>query len=84
MKKGLSALALVAFWLGCFSPLWAFDEQLAKNYEKFFAGYSGKNLNVALGMLEPYDTTIRGDQKGKEHARQSDNISYHFTVAYLM
>ena len=55
MKKGLSALALVAFWLGCFSPLWAFDEQLAKNYEKFFAGYSGKNLNVALGMLEPYD-----------------------------
>ena len=55
MKKGLVALIVAAFAVCFFSLSWAFDEQLAKNYENFFADYSGKNLNVALGMLEPDD-----------------------------
>jgi rhodanese-related sulfurtransferase len=51
MKKVLVIAMIVAF----FTSSWAFDEQRAKNYEKFFADYADKNLGDALGMVEPDD-----------------------------
>jgi rhodanese-related sulfurtransferase len=51
MKKVLVIAMIVAF----FTPSWAFDEQRARNYEKFFADYADKNLGDALGMVESDD-----------------------------
>jgi len=55
MKKGLFALIVVGFVACLFSPSWAFDEQLAKNYEKFFADYKDDKLVSALGMVKPIE-----------------------------
>jgi len=38
-----------------FSSIWAYDSQLAKNYEKFFAEYADENLPQALGMMSAED-----------------------------
>ncbi|HLC15181.1 MAG TPA: rhodanese-like domain-containing protein [Thermodesulfovibrionia bacterium] len=53
MKKGLVALIVVGFVACFFAPSWAFDEQLAKNYEKFFADYKDDKVVSALGMVKP-------------------------------
>jgi rhodanese-related sulfurtransferase len=41
--------------LSIFNSVWAYDTQIAKNYEKFFAAYADKNLPKALGMITAED-----------------------------
>lgn len=49
MKRLFVAAIIVCFY----TQSWAFDEQRARDYEKFFADYADKNLVRALGMVEP-------------------------------
>jgi rhodanese-related sulfurtransferase len=52
MKKVILILIFVSITASFLTPLWAYDEELAKKYESFFDNYKDENIMSSIGMIK--------------------------------
>jgi rhodanese-related sulfurtransferase len=54
-EKIVALVVLVAVSVAATNAAWAYDESLAKSYEKYFAPFSGKATGKTMQMIKPPD-----------------------------